>query len=471
MNAYDPHVYINGARIDSQTPNGLAAIASLRVKWGASDWYSNVEPAELTLSIFDNTGQFLSITSGYATSIRVTYDDPQGREQTVFYGTVDSAHSTLVKRQHPGTGKVFDAWRVEISARDLLAQLAGDRSRGPGYPLREGNNITALHWGPQTMGERKAALDTRTPAPIVWPSDPLSGLDNVSASPFPVAAYSNQQTVSALTVLRNTARISEIMNRPYYNPQSNRIEFYAPPRMSDITLTDLPAIISGSSYTMDHIPASKLAGPTKVSTDNTMLASRGEVKLRREVSNPSSTASGSKWEMSETYPDTVQIGAADGIAQLTVELETDYSGGWSRPADQFDLMTDVFRGTYGKQASREMTWRIDAEKDATDGGAQYLNEMFLKPVPPRFTWNGTFMWSFFLRGNAAHWAPGTGLFCIVGGEIEYSKRGWAAHWNTLPAPTNTPPTAPTLGEITDEIALNQIDPEYTIADLMRVTKV
>lgn len=460
---YKPHVYINGERLpEGRGATGLSPIASFRIKWGATDWYSNVEPAELTLSLIDPLGEFLDFTTEKNIPIRITRDDIYDGvdSHTVFTGTVIAAESELGKIQR-ADGSIVQTWITTLTARDPLQHLADNRTHGPRYYPRPGpGEGPDWHFGPCTMRERKNDLDARSPVGIDW--EPVNALDWLDDEPImvilPIPGYETQQNVSSLTVLRNTARISNPMNRPYYDPQRQLIDFIKPPTAGATlrvnngnitsTSTDLGRTLDGHHFR----PINGISASTEASeqVSHIELVQRACIPIGIQNNNPSR----------QTDESSTVRQAVAAPSRMTVSLDTDFGRGYDMsPTWDYTFALTAW-GTYGKQTTGPLKWRLTDDLIWPD--APEYAELFLNPFPPMSV-NSPITFS--LVNSLTNWAPGTGSFSVVGGEISYTPEGWDVTIN--PAAVYETDLTFTLGMLTSTVQLGSLPENRIVADLTK----
>lgn len=468
---YRPHVYIGATRLTGgRGSRALSALIGLTIKWGAKDWYSNVEPAELSLRLLDRVGDYLDLADEEDSLIRIVRDDPVSgpRSVIVFRGRVESSTAEHTTIQNPNTGEPEDAWIVSLSAFDPLNQMAQDRKHGQRYgapaPTDSGED---WHFGPCRMKNRKSELNARRSATIDWEPTEFDQFDE--ASPIfimPVPGYQTNQNVSALTVLRQTARISQPLNRPYYNPTADVIDFIAPPLEAQPRRLDNGQLTS-SDENRTHILNGALVpavGGIKVSSEAVEQVTRLELAQR---SNIDITAGQTRRRETDERSTPYNV-VSKNAPQMTVSLTTDYGSGYDVPPQWGVPIYSIISGTYGMQTPGPLSWTVKRAAKRSPETVDRHARWFLTPFPPHRDDLDSPM-VFQLMNSITNWAPGTGPFAIVGGVIEYTAEGWSATLNPAAVPT-TGSARPltTLGDITSTTRLSAASPDRLVVDLHKL---
>ncbi|PII99307.1 hypothetical protein BMH30_15515, partial [Leucobacter sp. OLES1] len=359
---------------------GLAAIAKFDISWGANDWWSAVDPAELKMRLIDPRAELLAYTAAEGRRIPITIRRRDvmsaSGEATVFDGQIETITAKYGKLTDPQTGNRRDVWFIDIMARDQLGPLAADRRHGPKWPNRE-ETQKRLHWGPGTMAERKLFLDIRTASPIAWQPTRLDQYDNASMLlVYPVAAYETQQNVSVLTVLQNTARISEVQNRVYYDPGANIIRFIAPPdgRRIEMLANGEQRLSDDDGLVLDGAQFSPKNGISAASTAREQVT-RVELTRRAETRQKSDTPT----YMTMTELSDERNFIPNAPSAMTVQMTTDHSWGYDYwPQWDINLYTTI-TGTYGRQTTGPIEWHPREDIETYLGG---YGRRFLNPAPP-----------------------------------------------------------------------------------------
>lgn len=468
---YQPHVLL-GNRILSagRGTRSLAPLARLSIKWGTTDWYSNVDPAELTLTLIDPIGEFLDLTADESLPIQVVRDDPTKGPLSVvvFDGRVETATAELTTIQNADTGEPEDVWLVTVSAFDPLNQLAQNRKHGPRYgapaPSDSGED---WHFGPCRMKNRKADLNARRPATIDWEPTAFDQFDE--ASPIlimPVPGYQTNQNVSGLTVLRQTARISNPLNRPYYDPARNLIDFISPPAEASPRKLDhgkLTANNEKRTYMLDGalVPA---RNGIKVSSEATEQVTRLELAQRSNID----ITNGQSRRRETDERSTPYNAVTKNAPEMTVSLATDFGSGYDLPLAWNAHIWALISGTYGMQSPGPLEWSLRRTAKRAPDELDRLTAWFLQPFPPHADDIDRPM-VFQLMNSLTNWPQGTGPFAFVGGVIEYGTGGWTAILNPAAVPiTGASRSLVTLGDITSTATLSAASPNRLVADLHKL---
>lgn len=472
VNYYQPHIIIDGERLPEGGPaDELTPVADFKLKWGASDWYSDVDGTTLELTLLDPLGSFLNFGDLQKKRVTITRDPDSTK---VFDGTIDEVSVEYGRMTDPRTGKPRTMWRYDITAYDHLGALARDRGRGPQFNSREGAD-GRLHWGPCTMAERKGNLDTRTAGRIQWVPTPIDEWDNEEVFYFwPVAAYERQQVVSVLTVLRQTARIAHPFARPHYNPITDRIQLIRPPDGDQGTLSNTGF---GDWYIELGTPSNghciMLTEPWEavggISGTTTALEQATQVEyimryedFQRDQDPPYyQMVEGGGEVMTAVNPEKV------GTSQMTIRLESDLA--WTFNFYPFHLGHPVWSlldPIYGRISPSDVEYRFDKHSPAPDG-----YEAFLSPHPtidPFYTDMPRYQ-TYYFTPSILNTLPDTGPISFVGGELSYSsKRGWRTLMHPAPAPQ--PSTIITLGDTIAEAEIGWVNDESIIADWQHITR-
>lgn len=474
-NIYQPHVWIAGRMLSEASPaEDLAAVARLKINWGASDWFANVEPGTLTATIIDPYGDFLS--TGQGAPIEVTRDPD---DTPVFDGSIDEITSRYIKTTDPRNGETRHVWQHDVKASDPLGALARDRRRGPVYADPRAT-IKNMHWGNCYMIDRRNDLTSRSPVPIRWPATILDYTDEFkNTSQFmlfpPIVGYLFSETVSALTVLRNTARAISAFARPYYDPSTREIRFVEAGRVMSMlqNAADTPMIyleekdefIFGKVELLYAGELQNLSG-VETATGSREQVTRAEItttmpQLERDESG--------RIKVAKTAMPVAAEGVPKAGSQLTVQVESDicfeflqdeHSEGLARWTTESELKggaTEIISRAFNQPKIAPLVYRFKKHQAAPDWAIP-----FLTPVPPRSpteTWTQRYR----LIESLTNLIPGTSTFGIVGGAIEYAaKTGWTVTLN--PAMCEPDTLSPTLGEILSANPLNRVSDNSTVAD-------
>lgn len=459
-NYYQPHVYLDGVLLDEHAGSaGLVAVADFTIKWGSNDWWSNIDPAKLDLTLLDPQGALLGNASNQTIDMR---RDPDNRR--IFRGTIDNITSSYGAVTDPATGERRDMWTHHITAQDALAELARDRRRGPTYDMRDIDPYR-LHWGPCYMSERKYDLGARSPVQIEFEPTLLDQYDG--ATPiliYPVPAYERQQVVSLLTVLRNTARISHPLNRPIYIPSENIIRFIAPKKSFSPGLGNHLAagkIVLGTTEDFGSdsaeevlLPGSKLSIEGGIAAGSALRERVNRVELSGRGTRPNTftVVPGEQRYMENVQNSTAfTVPGSGNDPQMTVQAESDYSTGFWHP-EMFTLFSalvhDALAPVYGAPTFEPFTYQYAKHAPAPAWAVPWLAaEPALTSLHRPVVYH--------LTESLTNWVPGVMPFSIVGGTIKYTHRnGWKVSLNPAPRALFRewlPDNYPTLGDL-DSVA-------------------
>lgn len=466
-NYYQPHVYIDGQQLpESALLGDLTAIADLTITWGSPDWFDNIDPARLDITLLDPFGSLIATATSQLIEIR---RDPDNA--LVFRGTIEESSSTYDRVTDTETGRSRDMWVHRIKAYDPLHQLQKDRRRGQTYNHRDLAPYR-LHWGPCYMYERKNDLSARSPVPIEWQATFLDQYDD--ATPilvYPVPAYERQQVVSALTVLRNTARISNPLNRPVYFPDENRIRFIAAtaPRTGlapgydpayNIKLRSAHSevqLLDGGEFEVDT-----------VALTSTALEQVTRLELTMRTTRPTTFATTDPDRYMENV-ETSQVFdiVSDAPAQMTVQAETDHCGGfwYQEPDTSATIAAGMALGPrYGTAKLDPITYRFAKHDPAPAWALPFLN-----PAPPMNAARTRPLGYQFIRA-LTNWVTHATQFAVLGGVLSYTHRaGWQAQLTpAADGSTSNAGAGPTLGDITMYSTLGQGGDNSILADWLHL---
>lgn len=470
---YQPHVSINGRQLnESRGLHGLSPVADIQIKWGGNDWWENIDPSRLSMTILDPHGELLSLERGVDVTVTI---DPLAR--VLFRGTLDASRATLSHVQN-ARGEVVPVWSVEIEAFDPLAALAADRQHGP-YYLARNAQINKLHWGRSLIFERHSDLQGRCDPRIIWRyPDWMKQLDDVLGVPDnPVAPYTTQQNVSVLTVLRQTARIENPLNRPFYDHERGEVRLVKPlaPVTTPARNAEVATIngkISLNRYSVSTAPATELdaahiradAGRLSLSLKPQDNLYRCAIKSRYLMLRPADTAAGingTYYEMAELEPPrSVSAQLGDGA---TAELETDliFTFNQGVPSALYDGLATLMRATHAFRLPPVFSVAIG--KKALTGERTVFERLFR--AQPTYNLDTDIAEGFTLVNTPLQWAGTLPSFSVVGGELRYTARsGWMVTCNPATIPTQ-PTTGTTLGNVTNALPISQAADRYTVADL------
>ncbi len=469
--AYQPHVYIDGTLLAENVElAGLTPVADISIKWGTNDWWSNVEPSTANLLILDPRGDLLSLEKG--AEILVTAD-PDGR--TMFRGYLETSTATWAKRRTP-SGQTVPLWEVEVEATDPLTALAADRSRGPIYAARNAA-VNRLHWGRCSVIERYIDLQNRCAQQIVfkYPSW-LKSIDDTWSpqGDYPVLPYTFEQTVSALTVLRKTARIEHPLNRPFYDPTTNHIRLLRPPTPSSTPAKNAALTVASGKLVMNRsvssVPASEIdasmivadAGKVRLDLKEYDLINRITLKSSYTVfrqADPDAGIYGTHYEIRElAQPVTLTGGLGDGSS---VELETDFifTTNQNIPSSVYAGVTTLMNSARGWRQPPRFSFDV---RDRLPLPAP-LAALF-RAAPAYDDATDTFT-AFTFVGSPLQWAGTMPSFAVVGGELRYTaKKGWQVTCQPVAVPTQID-TGTTLGDITRPEPISSFAARYLVCDL------
>lgn len=461
-----PYILLNGRRLStSRTFHGLTPLQGLKITWGAKDWYSNIEPSQLTLTLIDPFGDTLE-TDVEESQIEVRralwHTEPanDSGETVLFRGTVKSTSSRLIYYSSPITGKNNPVWETTLTAVDPLGKMAQDRSHGPSWPSREYlAPHDRMHWGPSTMRERRQSIDSRSPVPIVWEPTNLDQYDDYADDDdllfywlSPVTPYEKQANVSVLTVLRNTARIGDVTNRPFYFPDEDRIRLIKPvPRSPIAQGVNGIAYLSGQHLIPGDVVA--IEDDIRVSTTATDQVTRAALAQRTERRGADT------YDIEEIVMERTAVTAA---AQLTVQLTTDYAAKWGLESTWADAITELIENTYGRQTLAPLIY----EQKRTDPDGEWFN-IFVRTTPLLDADEARdYLETAHLVGSLTNWAPRTGPFSIVGGELTFTDNSWRAI--SYPANVGTYPGI-LLGDLISDQTIAEQPPHLFVADYQKLT--
>lgn len=459
-NYYQPHIYIDGAKLIEAAPaDGLAAVADFTITWGAKDWFSNVEPARLDLTLLDPYGELIALAKQQRIEVR---RDPSN--ELVFLGSIDDVESAYGETTDPRTGERRTMWRHKIRAYDPLAALARDRRRGPEYLARDIAPYR-LHWGPCYMTERKMDFERRSPVPVAWEPSLLDQYDGVTPILiFPVSAYERQQVVSLLTVLRNTARITDPFNRPYYFPSEEQIRFVKPGDPSS-GLTNIEAgpgiLMSTKVDDGRHVLLSgfDIAAADGVKASTALREQVTRLELTTRATKPTTFVSTDTSRYMENVEESIAIDAVPRAGQqMTVQYESDFSAAFWYTAAEVRAGQSAFLAMHyihGSASLGPLKYRFDKHAAAPPWALPLLS-----PAPPLH--NGAPI-VYHLVNSLTNWIPNARPFSVLGGVLRYTHRyGWEIEMH--PSPVGTADGRPTLGDIKTRNRIEWVWDRTTVAD-------
>lgn len=133
---YPPSVYINDELMVCEfTAQGNAVVLDdIAIPWGRDSLYAPTNPSEVRMTFLDPVGQWASDPALFGAKLRI--DTSFG---TLFRGNIDGI--TMTPDEIPATEPDADpvpVWRVDITASDVIAELAS--TVVPGYEINDGTS-------------------------------------------------------------------------------------------------------------------------------------------------------------------------------------------------------------------------------------------------------------------------------------------------------------------------------------------
>ena len=474
---FQPHVYLAGKQLnESANLQGMTPVADISIKWGARNWYGEIEPSTARLLILDPYGDLLHMKSGAEVKITLY---PRGK--VLWQGTLDEATFVWTVRRD-AAGNDVPMWEVEITAYDALGLMAGDRKHGPTYVPRNGQQNT-LHWGRCLISERFRDLAYRAPLPLIAEIDPYwEAVDEAAILPptaiFPVAPYTTQQNVSVLHVLRKSARILHILNRPYVDHESGTIRLARPPLAKWTAGTVTPTGATGQPLKLKRTQEPKsqvieLPARTLEAVNALQLSLNPEdyltharaIQRREELQTPTAGSGyvGTHYDVFDAPGHTVTIWQ-DRESVSSVELETDLSAGYVY-GDYFSEIAELIE--YTRNWQTPPPFRVHIGKTyPTDGFAAATYFLRAQPYVGSF---GETHAAFAMVGSPLQWGGKIPHFAIVGGELRYTaESGWVVECYPAPLPTKDD-SEKTLADFpTVSARIDSADPDLTVGDFQLI---
>lgn len=166
--------------------SSAVALGDLKVVWGTKSRYEDPPPASLSLTLIDPEGWVFN-TQLQGLAIDVATFDTFSLSSMIFRGRIQTAAPEPATVIHPVTKKPVDVWRVAISAKDPLADLATATLAGPG---------AGGAWPQQTFSARVAYILAHVQSPQ------LEEIASTSGHSETVKAYTADDSVNLLDLLR-----------------------------------------------------------------------------------------------------------------------------------------------------------------------------------------------------------------------------------------------------------------------------
>lgn len=470
-----PIIKIGGKTVTGDQVDGLTAVREMRIKWGSDNWFSDVDPAELTLELIDPWGEFPDlIRSQTPVTVSFYYDL---KTWQLFTGTVET-----VTAQYVGEW-LNNHWRISLTALDPTAQLARDRNHGPQRYQRprdaKNNTLLYQHWTGRDYAERCKDLQDRCPVAINWPAAmpmlpgreafyanawskwDINGDDSTEIFGSPVSGYDPSANVSVLTVLRNTARMIDFLARPYYNANREQIEFHYPAQTPVIGRLSQTAkgLQSTRAQLREIIPGEHCApvDGLKLTNEPIDTVNRVEISYRPQKYIENDATKQQYWGTADDK--TVAVSFETTKPQITAQITTDSGSEWSTPHwsnSQLDQLRTLLSKLDDKTAPPPFT--IHAGKISVwleeSTPITRLAVKLLNTAPSGYAYT--------LVNNLLGWRVDTAPFEIVGGEIAYTPR---KHWRVTVNPAVSPRTNESTARVSD-ITLNIPFQDYKGNDLV-----
>lgn len=459
-NIYRPTLWIDGELLDSgRAYAGEAVLDRLKIKWGAKDWYELVDAATLTVVVRTFTPGFGAGLAERQARVLLTRAPD---DRVVFRGRVIKVRSNQVTARSKA-GTPMRRYEHTLTVADPLDELARDRRRGMVRNLEEPNS----HWGPCTMQERRLDLMRRIEQTVILPPNALDEYNDINNGQYvymwPVTPYEMSQTVSTLTVLRNTLRIRNALARPVYRAAHDDIVPIHPPRteaggFTVISVDGFHAFIDLESGIDVKLPGELLSMPEGVGSETTARELVTDVEIMFRTCKPNQTVRSSnhpqgttqRWEWNEE-PNVFGLNAK-AKAKMTVQLDCDDSPGYFYGTALMSYGLPIFEALnfYGAQQVRPLRYTFDKTAPAPAWALEWLDPF--PPIRKGTDWGGNFVPKVYrLSGSQTNAWPRAEAFCIVGGELEYSHaKGWAATVFPAVAGRRDRPKALKLGDLAND---------------------
>ncbi|WP_166985214.1 hypothetical protein [Canibacter zhoujuaniae] len=482
-NRLKPIIAINDIDLDVNDLDGdILPVRELSIKWGANDWFEDYEPAILKLNLLETNGIWQDWAGTEKANITVRVNPTPDSELYIFRGQVTQVEASplkITRNNHQET-----VWEVQIEATDPLGAMARDRRRGYVYPLLGNGKPEGYHWAGGTNKDRRKALDERCPVPIMWQKMMLDENDDLRDTGVlavgTCAGYEHTQTVSALTVLRNTARMIHLLARPAYDPVNHRVIFFRPSGSGRYSRNwkNYPAgektHVAGSDIRV--LSGTACIGKPVLSLSPTNQVNRLEIEVRGEGAELVERRPGAPREKvwrsaSENYVLTA-FGADKNESQSTLQITTDYSLGWhfGEYLEQLQgqgALRVLLRNLQGRRVPQPFTVKLKTNADVEKIGAD-LAFRFLTPFIHLRT-NGLTQQPYFINESLLNYRGVTDIFAICGGEIRFTN---SSGWLVTPTPTATPQYLESanayLRDLESSTAIKDIDNSETITDWERL---
>jgi hypothetical protein len=427
-------VLIDGREFATEWDGATAvAVDQVKIVWGRKSRYEEVPPASLALTLLDPAGWcFEQPLQGLPIEVRATGGF---LFELLFVGRIQNAVPTDVTVTNPVTGQKQHVWRVAITAKDPLADLATAKVRGPSA---DGS------WPMESLDQRIAhILD-------LIRSDQITGVTTVGAGTLTVSGHAADDTTNPLELLRLALAAAGLdklqyhaggyreINRAYEQPSSGLALGW-----NGITLSLSP--VSGYDTTF---PASKIKLPGALSFASTLADAIDVVQLTTQTATPGES------ETQEAHTSRYDA-SRQGVRTLTVKSDAVSTGG-SSSLDLFPSLLERVEAINGGWT--HPTIRYDFSTEFTDR------------VPPSFGTTWQERESVYFPGSRWVAVPGPGTYQVIGGTLVCDGKKWVHDMN-LAATIGTPDTV-TLAELVTnpDPTFADFDPSVTLADLGRVTQ-
>lgn len=447
MRDFKPYINIAGYELSNDPYESLAPLKEITIKWGTSSLWEDIEPSCATLTILDTLGYWTDIVA-LGQQVKV-YELTANTDIALFRGYIEEARTEYTPITNPKTGDKQDAWTIEIQAIDKLGVLQKDRAHGINTPGYAGENF---HWA-QNLRDRRLELEKRAACPINWSTLEYTPQDLAEW----LAPYELNQNVSALTVLRNTARAADITARPYYDPLTDEIRFQNLKTPSTIGGRSWNAVneslrITGNSscLILDGNKIHPLEGYTLQLTalDN---VTRIAVNARRLAEN-----SENKLELI-ALTQIAGIDSGEG-SQTTVQLESDYrppvqgvnkSNDYLREASE--RVRAILRATRQQLAPPPFEISIDTSSDTSEPGFHPI------PIEPVY-----------IAHSVMNWGGRLDAFSIRGGEIIYRPGKFIYRAHPVASTFSLGEVHQRLGEVASSVPIGEVNSAELISDFERI---
>ena len=485
MPKHKPTITISGATVqcDWDDPGAPVVLDGVRVRWGRDRLYDPTQPSEAILDFLDPDGAWGSNPALFGSDITITTD-----LGTMFRGKIDGITLTPDTAAEANPSIPPDVWRVQLTASDVIADLA--RITPPGSVDPAGATgaeaVAQSYYGPGRWTYTPTNSEMRRAA-ITTAMRKLGINTKVNTKDFAIAVppghdwtfYYREPQLSAgddlYTLIQAVQARGDEITHARYLPDDDLLTWGGFPTRGELILTYAASVINAVADAASGartIPCGMIGIDGSESVDSAVTHNISSFRVNQYTQGTYIAGTGTPGEGygAEIFRPTaveVPVGGARGFAQLVSAAMIVNDSRYPTTPTQYQNETaaafaarviPVIAELNGRLLPPDLVFDIEAYNYGTEPESVLM-----------CTYSNAGAWTFpGARYEAlTGWGP---FFQLIGGELAY-QQGWTHTATFAPSLSSTNPTL-NISQLvtTDPPLLNQYADTVSLSTLGVVTE-